>query len=168
MIGHADRALRRALPLLALSLLAVAGFAAWQRQPALPGTGCYKVQGEAVLADGRVLPIAHTSTLHDGRFYSTIKQDDTGVLVVAGRVEVGLLGEIEVQVEHGGVAGDPHAVDGQLAYTLLRHTQPGARVHVMQVAGCYYGIETHRVICPFPGESPSPAVPSSAQGLAGP
>ncbi|WP_165664509.1 hypothetical protein [Metapseudomonas otitidis] len=168
MIRHADRTLRQALPLLALSLLAAAGMAAWQRQPVLPGTACYKVQGEAVLADGRVLPIAHTSMLHDGRFYSTIKQDDTGVLVVAGRVEVGLLGEIEVQVEHGGVAGDPHAVDGQLAYTLLRHTQPGARVHVMPVAGCYYGIETHRVICPFPGQPSPPAVASSVQGVAGP
>lgn len=168
MIRRFDRALGRGLPLLALALLAGAGFGAWQRQPDLPATGCFKVQGEAVLADGRVLPITHTSMLHDGRFYSTIKQDRTGVLVVAGRVEVDWLGTIEVKVEHGGVAGEAHGVDGQLAYTLLRHTQPGARVHVLPIAGCFYGIETHRVICPYRVGAPAVPAGAPAGALAGP
>ncbi|MFV0887812.1 hypothetical protein [Metapseudomonas otitidis] len=168
MIRRLDRTLLRGVPLVALALLASAGLVAWQRQPHLPATGCFKVQGEAVLADGRVMPITHTSMLHDGRFYSTIKQDRTGVLVVAGRVEVDWLGAIEVKVEHGGVAGDTHGVDGQLAYTLLRHTQPGARVHVLPVAGCFYGIETHRVICPYRVDSPTPPPMTSVEGLAGP
>ncbi|WMR33051.1 hypothetical protein, partial [Metapseudomonas otitidis] len=96
MIRRLDRTLLRGLPLMALALFAGTGLVAWQRQPNLPATGCFKVQGEAVLADGRVMPVTHTSMLHEGRFYSTIKQDGTGVLVVAGRVEVDWLGAIEV------------------------------------------------------------------------
>lgn len=168
MIRRFDRPLFLGLPLMALALLAGTGLVAWQRQPHLPATGCFKVQGEAVLADGQVMPITHTSMLHNGRFYSTIKQDRTGVLVVAGRVEVDWLGAIEVKVEHGGVAGEAHGVDGQLAYTLLRHTQPGARVHVLPVAGCFYGIETRRVICPYQVDAPAPPAMAPVEGLAGP
>lgn len=111
--------------------------------------GRYASAGQVVLGNGKVLDIAQTTMVHEGRFYSMIQQD-ANILEVSGLVGNDLAGRYQLQVEENSISNlqADSSLDSELIFNLLYGRQRGARITLEPLAGCLYGVETRQVFCP--------------------
>jgi hypothetical protein len=111
--------------------------------------GRYASSGQVLLGNGRVLEIAQTTMVHEGRFYSMIQQD-ANILEVSGLVGSDLAGRFQLQVEDNSISNlqADSGLDSELIFNLLYGRQRGARITLEPLGGCLYGVETRQVFCP--------------------
>lgn len=111
--------------------------------------GRYASSGQVVLSSGKVLDIAQTTMLHEGRFYSMIQQD-ANILEVSGQVGSDLAGRYQLQVEENSISNlqADSGLDSELIFNLLYGRQRGARITLEPLSTCLYGVETRQVFCP--------------------
>ncbi|WP_447744413.1 hypothetical protein [Pseudomonas nicosulfuronedens] len=111
--------------------------------------GRYASSGQVLLGNGKVLEIAQTTMLHEGRFYSMIQQD-ANILEVSGLVGNDLGGRYQLQVEENSISNlqADSGLDSELIFNLLYGRQRGARITLEPLGGCLYGVETRQVFCP--------------------
>ncbi|MDN6855074.1 hypothetical protein QO207_00640 [Pseudomonas sp. CAN2814] len=147
-LGVARRCLL--ISLLGVICLALALGMLWKHgKSSSPIDGRYASSGQVVLGNGRVLDIAQTTMVHEGRFYSMIQQD-ANILEVSGNVGSDLGGRYQLLVEENSISNlqADSGLDSELIFNLLYGRQRGARITLERLGGCLYGVETRQVFCP--------------------
>ncbi|QRY80765.1 hypothetical protein JVX91_06565 [Pseudomonas sp. PDNC002] len=139
------------ISLFGLACLALSVAMLWKHtQSSSKIDGRYASSGQVVLGNGRVLDIAQTTMVHEGRFYSMIQQD-ANILEVSGGVGNDLVGRYQLRVEENSISNlqADSGLDSELIFNLLYGRQRGARITLEPLGDCLYGVETRQVFCPY-------------------